>query len=156
MCSIGGNLGTNAGGLCCVKYGQTRDSVLALEVVMADGERHPDRWPERQGRRRLLADPPPRRLAGHARDHHRGDAPAATHAAAAVDPAGLLPDARIGRGWRSRPSPPPGLSPVTLELMDRFTIRAVDDVHQLGLDRDAAAMLMIESDAARASPPPTS
>jgi glycolate oxidase len=35
---------------------------------------------------------------------------------------------------------------VTLELMDRFTIRAVDDVHQLGLDRDAAAMLMIESD----------
>ena len=30
--------------------------------------------------------------------------------------------------------------------MDRFTIRAVDDVHQLGLDRDAAAMLMIESD----------
>ena len=30
--------------------------------------------------------------------------------------------------------------------MDRFTIRAVDDVHALGLDRDAAAMLMIESD----------
>ena len=28
MCSIGGNLGTNAGGLCCVKYGQTRDAVL--------------------------------------------------------------------------------------------------------------------------------
>ena len=25
ICSIGGNLGTNAGGLCCVKYGQTRD-----------------------------------------------------------------------------------------------------------------------------------
>ena len=37
MCSIGGNLGTNAGGLCCVKYGQTRESVLSLEVVMADG-----------------------------------------------------------------------------------------------------------------------
>ena len=37
MCSIGGNLGTNAGGLCCVKYGQTREAVLGLEVVMADG-----------------------------------------------------------------------------------------------------------------------
>ena len=35
---------------------------------------------------------------------------------------------------------------MTLELMDRFTIRAVDDIHELGLDRDAAAMLMIESD----------
>jgi glycolate oxidase len=30
--------------------------------------------------------------------------------------------------------------------MDRFTVRAVDDMHGLGLDRDAAAMLMIESD----------
>ena len=37
MCSIGGNIGTNAGGLCCVKYGVTRDSVLGLEVVLADG-----------------------------------------------------------------------------------------------------------------------
>ena len=36
-CSIGGNLGTNAGGLCCVKYGVTRDAVLGLEVVLADG-----------------------------------------------------------------------------------------------------------------------
>jgi len=36
-CSIGGNLGTNAGGLCCVKYGQTREWVLGLEVVLADG-----------------------------------------------------------------------------------------------------------------------
>jgi glycolate oxidase len=39
-----------------------------------------------------------------------------------------------------------GVSPVTLELMDRITIRAVDDMHGLGLDRDAAAMLMVESD----------
>ncbi|HET7028391.1 MAG TPA: FAD-binding oxidoreductase, partial [Candidatus Limnocylindrales bacterium] len=30
ICSIGGNIGTNAGGLCCVKYGQTRESVLGL------------------------------------------------------------------------------------------------------------------------------
>ncbi|MGH3493512.1 MAG: FAD-binding oxidoreductase [Sciscionella sp.] len=37
-CTIGGNLSTNAGGLCCVKYGVTTDSVLGLEVVLADGE----------------------------------------------------------------------------------------------------------------------
>jgi glycolate oxidase len=79
---------------------------------------------------------------------------------------GLITEATL----RLRPAPPPratllaffptlesagdavagiaaaGLSPVTLELMDQFTIRAVDDVHALGLDRDAAAMLMIESD----------
>ena len=36
-CTIGGNLATNSGGLCCVKYGVTRDAVLGLEVVLADG-----------------------------------------------------------------------------------------------------------------------
>ena len=40
-----------------------------------------------------------------------------------------------------------GLVPVTLELLDHETILAVDDAHQLGLDRDAAAMLLVESDA---------
>jgi len=35
---------------------------------------------------------------------------------------------------------------VTLELMDRFTIAAVDDWHHLGLDREAAAMLLVETD----------
>ena len=37
-CTIGGNLSTNAGGLCCVKYGVTTDAVLGLEVVLAAGE----------------------------------------------------------------------------------------------------------------------
>jgi len=39
-----------------------------------------------------------------------------------------------------------GLEPCTLELMDAVTIAAVDDWHHLGLDRSAAALLMIESD----------
>src|SRR5690242_8182516 len=38
FCSIGGNLSTNAGGLCCVKYGVTTEYVLGLEVVLASGE----------------------------------------------------------------------------------------------------------------------
>lgn len=36
-CSIGGNIATNAGGPRCLKYGVTRDYVLGLQVVMADG-----------------------------------------------------------------------------------------------------------------------
>ena len=35
--TIGGNVATNAGGLRCVKYGVTREAVLGLEVVLADG-----------------------------------------------------------------------------------------------------------------------
>jgi len=36
-CSLGGNIATNAGGPRCLKYGVTRDYVLGLEVVLADG-----------------------------------------------------------------------------------------------------------------------
>jgi FAD/FMN-containing dehydrogenase len=35
--TIGGNVATNAGGMRCVKYGVTRDSVLGFEVVLGDG-----------------------------------------------------------------------------------------------------------------------
>ncbi|WP_122260859.1 FAD-binding oxidoreductase [Ornithinimicrobium cerasi] len=37
-CTIGGNVATNAGGLCCVKYGVTADYVRGLEVVLPGGE----------------------------------------------------------------------------------------------------------------------
>jgi len=146
ICSIGGNLGTNAGGLCCVKYGQTRDSVLSLEVVLADGS------VIRTGGKNI------KDVAGYSLTHLF---------VGSQGTLGIITEATL----RLRPAPPPrstllaffasldaagdavaritasGLVPVTLELMDRETIRAVDDWHQLGLDRDAAAMLMIESDA---------
>ena len=145
QCTIGGNLGTNAGGLCCVKYGQTRESVLSLEVVMADGTII------RTGGRNL------KDVAGYSLTHL---------IVGSQGTLGLITEATL----RLRPAPPPrstmlaffptldgagdavagiaaaGLAPVTLELLDRFTIAAVDDMHQLGLDRSAAAMLMVESD----------
>jgi glycolate oxidase len=37
LSTVGGNIATNAGGLRCVKYGTTRDAVLALKVALADG-----------------------------------------------------------------------------------------------------------------------
>ena len=145
MCTIGGNLGTNAGGLCCVKYGVTRDAVLGLEVVMADAT------VLRLGGKNV------KDVAGY------GLIPLLVGSQGTL---GLMTEATL----RLRPAPPPratmlaffpslesageavagmtaaGLGPVTLELMDGFTIRAVDDVHRLGLDRDAAAMLLVESD----------
>ncbi len=145
QCSIGGNLGTNAGGLCCVKYGQTRDSVLGLEVVLADGT------VIRTGGRNI------KDVAGYALTQLF---------VGSQGTLGLITEATL----RLRPMPPPrstlvaffptltaageavsamtaaGLQPVTLELMDRFTIGAVDDWHHLGLDREAAAMLLVETD----------
>ncbi len=145
ICSIGGNLGTNAGGLCCVKYGQTRESVLSLEVVLADGS------VIRTGGKNV------KDVAGYALQHLF---------VGSQGTLGIITEATL----KLRPAPPPrvtllaffgsiadagravaaialaGLSPVTLELMDRFTIAAVDDWQHLGLDREAAAMLMVESD----------
>lgn len=144
-CSIGGNLSTNAGGLCCVKYGQTRESVLALEVVLADGT------VLRTGGRNA------KDVAGYSLTHlmvgSQGTLGLITEATLRLRPA---PPARstllaffpsvedAGRTVASIPME--GLGPVTLELLDRPSIAAVDDAFQLGLDREAAAMLLIESD----------
>lgn len=37
ICSIGGNIDTNAGGMWCAKYGVTRESVLSPRVILPDG-----------------------------------------------------------------------------------------------------------------------
>lgn len=37
IASVGGNIATNAGGLLCAKYGVTREAVLGVAVVLADG-----------------------------------------------------------------------------------------------------------------------
>src|SRR5436189_4942638 len=37
-CTVGGNVATNAGGPRCLKYGVTRNYVIGLEVVLANGE----------------------------------------------------------------------------------------------------------------------
>ena len=145
MCSIGGNLGTNAGGLCCVKYGQTRDSVLSLEVVMADGE------VIRTGGRNV------KDVAGYSLTHlfvgSQGTLAITTEATLRLRPAPPPRQTMLaffptlgGAGAAVAGIAAAGLSPVTLELMDRFTIAAVDDMNDLGLDRTAAAMLMVESD----------
>jgi len=145
-CSIGGNLGTNAGGLCCVKYGQTRDAVLGLEVVLADGT------VIRTGGRNV------KDVAGYSLTHlfvgSQGTLGIITEATLRLRPAPaprstLLAffDTLEAAGDAVAAMASAGLVPVTLELMDRATTVAVEDWHHLGLDVTAAAMLMVESDA---------
>jgi glycolate oxidase len=144
-CSIGGNLGTNAGGLCCVKYGQTRDSVLGLEVVLADGT------VIRTGGRNV------KDVAGYALTQlfvgSQGTLGVITEAILRLRPLPAPHSTMLAffptldaAGDAVAAMTAAGIQPVTLELMDKATIAAVDDWHHLGLDREAAAMLLIESD----------
>jgi glycolate oxidase len=149
-CTIGGNLAENSGGLRCVKYGVTRDFVLGLEVVLADGS------VIRTGGKTV------KDVAGYSLTAlfvgSEGTLGVITEATLRLRPA---PAAKLtllaffatvaAAGDAVARMTESGLVPVTLELMDGFTIRAVDDAQHLGLDRDAGAMLMIESDAGGAA-----
>jgi glycolate oxidase len=145
ICSIGGNVATNAGGLCCVKYGVTTDYVLGLDVVLADGtlitlggKRIKDvaglsllkLFVGSEGTlgivtrailRLIPAQPPRATLVA--------SFPTVTAAAHAV--------VAIGRTLR----------PSMLELMDAASINAVEDYRPMGLDRGAGALLIAQSDA---------
>ena len=82
--TIGGNVATNAGGLCCLKYGVTRDYVLGLRAVVGGPvglrRRGPAGPAHHQGRRRARPGRAVRRVGGHARRGDRGDAAAAARA----------------------------------------------------------------------------
>ena len=144
-CTIGGNLAENSGGLRCVKYGVTRDWVLGLEVVLADGS------VIRTGGKNI------KDVAGYnltglfvGSEGTLGLITEATLRLLPKPPANLtllafFPSIHAA-GQSVANITAAGIRPVTLELMDAFTIAAVDDAYQLGLDRDAAAMLMVESD----------
>jgi glycolate oxidase len=150
MCSIGGNVAENSGGLRCVKYGVTRDYVLGLEVVLADGE------VIRTGGKTV------KDVMGYDLTHlfigSEGTLGIVTEVTLRLLPAPgpkltLLAFFRtvseagdaVARMTRE------GLVPATLELLDRFTMQAVDAALGVGLDPDAGAMLMVETDAGGAS-----
>lgn len=144
FCSIGGNIATNAGGLCCVKYGVTADYVLGMKVVLADG-----REVELGGSR--LKD-----VAGLNLTQlfvgSEGTLGVVTEATLRLVPAQRPPTTLIATFSTLDDSTNTVLAvastmrPSMLEFMDHPTINAVEDATGMGLDRDAAAMLVIQSD----------
>ena len=80
-CQIGGNLGTNAGGVGVLAYGNARQLVLGLEVVLADGRIWNGPQRAQEGQHRLRPARPVHRLGRHARHHHGRDPEALPQAA---------------------------------------------------------------------------
>ena len=144
ICSIGGNIATNAGGLCCVKYGVTTDYVLGMQVVLADGTAV------------RLGGPRLKDVAGLSLTKlfvgSEGTLGVITEVTLRLLPAQntssvvvasfasvqAAVDAVLGVAARLRPS--------MLEFMDSVAINAVEDTLRMDLDRGAAAMLVAGSD----------
>lgn len=79
--SVGGNLATNAGGLRCVRYGVTRDSVTGLRVVLPSGSERCS-W--------LRPYEAVRWLGGHSGDHRGGHSSSSSTVSATGDRAGYF------------------------------------------------------------------
>ncbi|WP_181780664.1 FAD-binding oxidoreductase [Pseudonocardia pini] len=143
--TIGGNVATNAGGLCCVKYGVTRDYVLGLQMVTGTGEL------VRLGRRTAKG------VAGY---------DLAGLVVGSEGTLGIVTEVTV----KLRPLPPPaitvagyfasivdageavaasaaaGLTPAALELVDRHCLAAVDAWKNMGLSVEAEVVLLARLD----------
>lgn len=143
--TIGGNVAENSGGLRGLKYGVTRDYVMGMEVVLADGSVC---W---------LGSKCVKDVAGYnLRDLFIGSEgtlgvvtqvllkllpkPVARQTLlatfAAMDAAAAAVSAIIAAK----------IIPCTLEFLDQTTLRCVEDFARIGLPRDADAVLLVETD----------
>ncbi|WP_030923059.1 FAD-binding oxidoreductase [Streptomyces sp. NRRL B-24720] len=150
MCTIGGNIGTASGGLCCVKYGVTAEYVIGLEIVLADGRLLTT------GRRTAKG------VAGYDLTRlfvgSEGSLGIVVGAVLALKPqppqqlvlAAEFPSAAAACDAVCRIMER-GHTPSLLELMDRTTVRAVNKMGHMGLPDSTEALLLAAFD----TPDPT-
>ncbi|MBY6412822.1 FAD-binding protein [Rhodococcus sp. BP-252] len=143
--TIGGNLATNAGGMRCVKYGVTRNSVLGLEVVLPDG--------------RILhtGSRTVKNVAGLDLTHlfigSEGGLGIITAATLRLRPLPVstatfvasFADLGIG-GEAMNAVFASGAAPSMFEIMDNATINAVEDYRRMDLDRSAELLVVGQTD----------
>jgi glycolate oxidase len=133
--TIGGNVATNAGGLCCLKYGVTRDYVLGLRVVTGAVDNGQVEYGDavRLGRRTNKGE-----VTLRLRPALTGTPRTVVGAFGELVTAGEAVSLITRRG----------LAPSVLELLDRTCLTAVEEWKHLGLEADAAALLLARVDTA--------
>lgn len=145
VCTLGGNVAENAGGLRGLKYGVTRDYVMGLEVVLPDGQ---TMW---------TGGKCPKDVAGYdLRQILVGSEgtlgvftkilvklvprPAAKKTLLAIFPSMETAAATVAAVIAAR------IIPATMEFLDQTTIACVEGYVRIGLPTDAGAILLMESD----------
>jgi glycolate oxidase len=148
--TIGGNVATNAGGLCCLKYGVTRDYVLGLRAVVGGPVDYGEAV--RLGRRTTKG------VAGldlvSLFVGSEGTLGVVTEVTLRLRPAragtprtvvGAFADL-VTSGQAVAQITRRGLTPAVLELLDRACLEAVEDWKHLGIEADATALLLARID----------
>lgn len=144
--TIGGNVSTNAGGVCCLKYGVTRDYVLALQLVNGLGEL------VRVGRRTAKG------VAGYDLTSllvgAEGTLGILTEITVRLRPARGPEHTVVGHfdsvgraGEAVAAVAASGITPSALELLDRRCLEAVDAWKKMGLSTEAEVILLGRVDA---------
>jgi len=143
--TIGGNIATNAGGPCCLKYGVTGDHVAAMRAVLADGSviqtgcLTPKNVAGLDLNRLLVGSEGTLAVVVEATLRLRTPPlPASTLVAffPSLQAAGAAIVAMLDRADLS-----------LVEIMDRTTLVAVESMTRMELDTDAAALVVVQSDA---------
>ncbi|OZC74125.1 FAD-binding oxidoreductase [Rhodococcus sp. 06-462-5] len=149
--TIGGNIATNAGGLRCAKYGVTKDSVLGLEVVLADGR------VVRTGGRTVKG------VAGYDLTSlivgSEGTLGVVTEATLRLRPAPASTDTvaaffgSVGEAAAAASAiTAAGLQPSVCELLDFACLRAIDAAEGTALSARGNAFLLVQADGAGSGP----
>lgn len=147
--TLGGNLATNAGGMCCTKYGVTADHVATLTAVLADGRVITTGSATRKNvagldLTRLLVGSEGTLAVIVEAVLRLGPVPAGVATVVAeFRSAEAAIDAVLALGAVTRPA--------AVELMDATTIRAVNTMTRMGLDEDCGALLLIQCDGSSAA-----
>ena len=144
-CTIGGNVATNAGGMCCVKYGVTGEYVLGLEVVLADGEvlhcgRRTAKGVAGYDLTRLFVGS--EGTLGVITEITLRLRPAADEARTLV--AAFPSVAAAGAAVTAITAA--GLTPSLLELLDQVRLRAIEAYQPMGLNTGTQALLLVAAD----------
>lgn len=149
MCSLGGNIATNAGGICCLKYGVTGDYVMGLNVILADSTQL------------VLGSKNIKDVAGYNLKSlfigSEGTLGIITKAILRLVPKPKVSLTMLGHfgdisdAGKAISEIVKSLKPSALELIDFDTIRAVEEQYKLGLNKDAQALLIIQLDSSHAN-----
>jgi glycolate oxidase len=148
--TIGGNVATNAGGLCCLKYGVTRDYVLGMRAVVGG--------PAGYGSAVRLGRRTNKGVAGYDLTSlmvgSEGTLGVVTQVTLRLRPS--LPgtpktvvgafSSLVAAGRAVALATSRGLQPSALELLDRTCLRAVEDWKHLGIEAEAAGLLLARID----------